>query len=214
MAANLDGPELGRHLYPFLSEVADMRRRARQHIRNGAISSDCAANAGTVLRLLNEALATELVCVQRYRRHSNFASGTVAENVRGEFLKYAAEEQGHVEQLAQRIVQLGGEPNLQLATSTGSPEAGSPEADSLEAEALADILEEDMIAERITIESYREILQFVGGSDPATQALLESILAVESGHAEELAAMRAELLRRERAALGASSSRLPVLELN
>jgi bacterioferritin len=206
MSANLSSPELDRSMYPFLSEMAEMRRRARQHIQAGAATSDDLAVRKTVLRLLNEALATEIVCVLRYRRHSALAGGAVAETVRGEFLKYAAEEQGHAEQLAERIVQLGGEANLQML---GMPDAR--ECEDIEAEALADLLEEDLIAERIAIDSYREIVQFLGVNDAVTRQLLESILAVERSHEKELAAMRAELLRRERS--GATSSRLPVLEV-
>ena len=206
MSASLSSPELDRSMYPFLSEVAEMRRRARQHIQDGAVTSDQGAVQKTVLRLLNEALATEVVCVLRYRRHSALAGGAVAETVRDEFLKYAAEEQGHAEQLAERIVQLGGEASLHML---GAPDAR--ECEDIEAEALADLLEEDLIAERITIDSYREIVQFLGDSDPNTRQLLESILAVECGHEKELAGMRAELLRWERS--GATSSRLPVLEV-
>lgn len=205
MSANLNSPELDRSMYPFLSEVAQMRRRARQHIQDGA-ASDQGADQATVLRLLNEALATEVVCVLRYRRHSALAGGAIADSARDEFLKYAAEEQGHAEQIAERIVQLGGEANL---SSLRTPDARDCEV--IEAEALADLLEEDLIAERIAINSYREIVQFLGTSDPTTRQLLESILAVESGHAQELAGMRSELLRRDRA--GATSARLPVLEV-
>jgi bacterioferritin len=193
-------------MYPFLSEVAERRRRARRHIQNGAVCADETAIQATVLRLLNEALATEVLCVLRYRRHSALAGGAVAEAVRGEFRKYAAEEQGHAEQIAARIAQLGGEANL---TSLGLPDAR--EGEDIEADALADLLEEDLIAERIAIGSYREIVQFLGANDPATRQLMESILAVETTHAEELAGMRAELLRRDRA--GATSARLPVLEV-
>jgi bacterioferritin len=206
MSANLNSPELDRSMYPFLSEVAEMRRRARQHIQDGAVTADHAAVQATVLRLLNEALATEITCVMRYRRHSALAGGAVAETARDEFLKYAAEEQGHAEQIAARIVQLGGEANLSALSLS---DAGDGE--DIEADALADLLEEDLIAERIAIDSYREIVQFLGTSDPTTRQLLESILAVEAGHAEELATMRAELLRRDRAS--ATSIRLGVLEL-
>ncbi|HEY5020187.1 MAG TPA: ferritin-like domain-containing protein, partial [Steroidobacteraceae bacterium] len=171
--------------------MAEMRRRARRHIQDGAVTADQSAVKATVLRLLNEALATEVACVMRYRRHSALAGGAVAETVRDEFLKYAAEEQGHAEQIAERIVQLGGEANL---SSLGLPDAR--DCEDIEAEALADLLEEDLIAEGIAIDSYREIVQFVGASDPTTRQLLESILAVEAAHAEELAGMRAELLRR------------------
>lgn len=205
-SAELDG------LYPFLSEVAQMRRRARRHIeRAAAAPAGPSAAHPTVLQLLNEALATELMCVSRYRNHSMLAGGALAESVRGEFLKYAREEEGHAEQLTKRILQLGGEPNLQAP----APQAVSAQtglADEIEAEALVDLLEEDLIAERIAIESYREIVQFVGASDALTQQLLEAILTVEIAHAQELAAMRSEILRRDRLS-GTTSTTLPRLEL-
>jgi bacterioferritin len=206
MSANLNSPELDR-MYPFLSEVAERRRRAREHIEAGS-NTDSATAKLTVLRLLNEALTTELVCVLRYQRHSAMSDGTVAEKVRDEFLKYAREEQDHADQIAERIVQLGGEPNL---VPLALHNAGHSEYTELDT--LADMLEEDIIAERIAIESYREIVQYLGGSDPVTCLLLQSILAVEVGHAEELASMREEALRQERGALAATSTRLPVLEL-
>jgi bacterioferritin len=206
MSANLSSPELDR-MYPFLSEVAERRRRARKHIEAGT-NSDSAAVKLTVLRLLNEALTTELVCVLRYQRRSAMSDGTVAEKVRNEFLKYAREEQGHADQIAERIVQLGGEPNL---APLALHNAGH--AEDRELETLADMLEEDIIAERIAIESYREIVQYLGSSDPVTCVLLQGILAVETGHAEELASMREEAQRQERAAIAATSPRLPVLEL-
>src|ERR1039457_2748243 len=111
MSANLNSPELD-GMYPFLSGVADRRRRARQHIEAGAVTAGFEAVRLTVLRLLNEALTTELICVVGYRRHCAMSGGAEAETVRGEFLKYAQEEQGHADRIAERIVQLGGEPNL------------------------------------------------------------------------------------------------------
>jgi bacterioferritin len=195
-------------LYPFLSEVAEMRRRTRQHIQTAADGTELAPDHPAILRLLNEALTTERVCVNRYRRHSTLAGGAVAEALRAEFLKDAREEQGHAYQLAERISQLGGNPNLQPLDSTVP---AGPEQE-LEAEALVDLLEEDLIAERIAIESYREIVQFLGSADPDTRQLLEAILAVEVVHAQELATMRSEVLRRDRLTGGTSTS-LPRLEL-
>jgi bacterioferritin len=206
MSANLDTPELGRSLYPFLSEVAEMRRRARQLIQDSTVTADVTAAPITILRLLNEALTTEMICVLRYKRHSIMAGGAVAASVPEEFLKYAQEEQGHADQIAERILQLGGEPNVCPVQATHPDDS-----EDIEADTLADMLEEDLIAERIAIQSYREIVQYLGTSDPVTRQLLESILAVEVGHAEELATMRAAVLRRERT--GATSTRLPVLEL-
>ena len=179
--------------YPFLSEVAEIRRRARQHIANGAVTVNYAADREVVLRLLNEALATEVVCVLRYRRHYFMASGTVAEAIKDEFLQHSQEEQAHADQLAERIVQLGGAPNL---NPQGMLDRSHSEYE--EGESLADMIEEDLIAERIAIESYREIIQYIGDKDPTTRRLFESILAVEEEHAEELASMRADILRGDR----------------
>ncbi len=213
MSTNHSSTELD-GLYPFLSEVAEMRRRARQHIQAVSNGAELAPNHPAVLQLLNEALATELVCVNRYRKHSTLAGGRLADAVRAEFLKYAREEQGHADQLAERILQLGGAPglpSLQAAPADSAPTPLGTEQE-LEAEALVDLLEEDLIAERIAIESYREIVQFLGSSDPHTRQLLEAILAVEVVHAQELAAMRSELLRRDRLT-GSTSTTLPRLEL-
>ena len=163
-----------RQLYPFLSEVAEIRRRARQHIASGAVTVNYAADRDVVLRLLNEALATEVVCVLRYRRHYFMASGTVAEAIKKEFLQHSQEEQAHADQLAERIVQLGGAPNF---NPQGMLERSHSEYE--EGESLADMIEEDLVAERIAIESYREIIQYIGDKDSTTRRLFESILAVE-----------------------------------
>lgn len=181
--------------FPFLTSIAEIRRRAREHIQQGAVTPNYAGDRETILRLLNEALATELVCVLRYRRHYFMANGALAEAIKGEFLKHSQEEQGHADQLAERIVQLGGEPNF-------NPEglAQRSHAEYQEGETLADMLEEDLIAERIAIESYREIIQYIGTRDPTTRRLFESILAVEEEHAEEIASMRQDMLWRDRSA--------------
>jgi bacterioferritin len=183
--------------YPFLSEIAEIRRRARQHIADGAVTVNYAADREVVLRLLNEALATELVCVLRYRRHYFMASGSVAEAIKDEFMKHSQEEQRHADQLAERIVQLGGAPNF---NPKGILDRSHSEYE--EGESLADMIEEDLIAERIAIESYREIVQYIGDKDSTTRRLFESILAVEEEHAEELASMRHDILRKTRSQPG------------
>jgi bacterioferritin len=185
--------------YPFLSEVAQIRRRARQHIADGALTVNYAADREVVLRLLNEALATELVCVLRYRRHYFMATGALAEAIKGEFLKHSQEEQQHADQLAERIVQLGGQPNL---NPHGMLDRSHSEY--VDGETLADMVEEDLIAERVAIESYREIIQYIAEKDTTTRRLFESILAVEEQHAEELASMREDLLHRGRGSALAS----------
>jgi len=186
--------------YPFLSGVADIRRRARRHIQAGAVTPSYGADRDTVLRLLNEALATELVCVVRYKRHSHIAGDRVADTLRDELLLHAKEEQAHADRIAERIVELGGAPNL---NPDGLGERSHWESN--EGEDLAEMLAEDLIAERIAIESYREIIQYLGNKDEATRRLFESILAVEEEHAEELRSLREDMLRRERVANGADS---------
>jgi len=186
--------------YPFLSGVADIRRRARRHIQDGAVTPSYGADRDTVLRLLNEALATELVCVMRYQRHSHIAGDRVVETIRDELLEHANEERAHADRIAQRIVELGGAPNR---NPDGLGERSHGEFN--EAEDLAEMLAEDLIAERIAIESYREIIQYLGNKDEATRQLFESILAVEEEHAEELRSLREDMLRRERVANGADS---------
>jgi bacterioferritin len=179
--------------YPFLSEMADIRRRARQHIADGAATVTDAADRDVVLKLLNDALATELACVLRYRRHYYMATGSLAEAIKDDFLKHSQEEQQHADQLSERIVQLGGEPILM---PPGMVDRSHFEYD--DSESLADMVEEDLIAERIAIESYREIIHYIGEKDATTRRLFESILTVEVVHAEELASMRHELLHKSR----------------
>jgi bacterioferritin len=201
-SAEREGP------YPFLSQVAGLRSRARHHIEAISDASGAPAAHAAVVQLLHEALATELVCVQRYREHSGLSGSDMADTVRNEFQKYAQEEQGHADLIARRIEQLGGQPDL----SSRTPSAARGGGEELTGDALADLLEEDLIAERICIESYREIVQFVGAIDVETQQLLKNILAVELTHAHELSAMRSELLRRDRLN-GSTSTKLPRLEL-
>jgi len=187
----------GEPSYPFLNGVADIRRRARQHIQDGAVTPSYGVDRATVLRLLNEALATELVCVLRYKRHYFMAGGVAAEAIRSESLQHANEEQVHADRIAERIVELGGAPNF-------DPDGLGQRSHSeyVEGETLADMLAEDLIAERIAIESYREIIHYLGNKDVTTRRLFESILAVEEEHAEDLRSMREDMLRRERGADG------------
>jgi bacterioferritin len=205
MSANLTSPALD-GMYPFLSEVAAMRRRTRHHIRTRAVDSPAAIAA-----LLNAPLVTELACAARYRSHATRLGESIAQTVRNEFLKYALEEQGHANALAGRIRDLGGEAVQEAPALVANADVYYGE--EVDADRLADLLEEDLIAERIAIDSYREILQYVGSHDAATHRLIESILAVELTHAEELAVMRADVLRRERPS-GATSTRLPRLEVS
>ena len=169
---------------PFLTDVKTLRKRARQHIERGAVTEGYTADRETVLKLLNEALATEIICVLRYRRHYFMASGLEAQSVAAEFLQHATEEQGHADQIAARIVQLGGEPNF-------SPDGLSTRAHAeyVEGTDLIDMIKEDLVAERIAIDSYREMVAYCGTEDPTTRRLLEEILGVEEEHAEDLVSM-------------------------
>jgi bacterioferritin len=167
--------------HPFVSDIQTLRARARQHIEQGAVTQGYSADRDTVIRLLNEALATEIICVLRYKRHYFMASGINAQSVAQEFLQHATEEQMHADQIAQRIVQLGGAPNF-------SPEGLSTRSHSeyIEGESLTDMIKEDLVAERIAIDSYREMIRYFGNDDPTTRRLMETILAVEEEHAEDL----------------------------
>ena len=172
----------------FLTDVKTLRERARKHIEQGAITPGYKADREAVIRILNEALATEIICVLRYKRHYFMASGINAQSVAGEFLQHANEEQAHADQIAQRIVQLGGEPNL-------SPDGLSSRAHSeyVEGDSLVDMIKEDLVAERIAIDSYRDMIQFLGSDDSTTRRMLEGILAVEEEHAEDLVSLLQEL---------------------
>ena len=166
---------------PFLTDIKTLRERARQHIERGAVTEGYSADRETVIKVLNEALATEIVCVLRYKRHYFMASGINAEGVAAEFLQHATDEQGHADEIARRIVQLGGEPNF-------NPEGllTRSHAEYVEGETLTDMIKEDLVAERIAIDSYREIITFVGNDDPTTRRLMETILAVEEEHADDM----------------------------
>ena len=166
---------------PFLTDVKTLRARARKHIEQGAITAGYRADRTTVVKLLNEALATEIVCVLRYRRHHFMAVGINADSVAQEFLQHAVEEQGHADQIAARIVQLNGEPNF-------SPEGllSRSHAEYVEGDDLIDMIKEDLVAERIAIDSYREMVDYVGDKDTTTKRMLEGILAVEEEHADDL----------------------------
>jgi len=172
----------------FLTDIKTLRERARQHIENGAVTEGYKADRANVVRLLNEALATEIVCVLRYKRHYFMAQGIHSQAVAAEFLEHANEEQGHADQIAARIVQLGGEPNF-------SPEglATRAHAEYVEGDGLVDMIKEDLVAERIAIDSYREMITYCGNDDPTTRRMLEGILAMEEEHAEDLVSLLEEL---------------------
>ncbi|HEY6197234.1 MAG TPA: ferritin-like domain-containing protein [Candidatus Binatia bacterium] len=166
---------------PFLTDIKTLRERARQHIQNGAVTEGYAADRGAVIKLLNEALATEIVCNLRYRRHYFMASGIDSQAVADEFLQHANEEQGHADQIAERIVQLGGKPDF-------NPQGllSRSHAEYVEGGSLVEMIKEDLVAERIAIDSYREMVRYLGNDDPTSRRMMEGILAVEEEHADDL----------------------------
>lgn len=165
----------------FLMDVQEIRRRARMHIERGAVTEAYRADRKIVLRLLNEALATEIVCVLRYKRHHFMAMGINAQPIAQEFLQHANEEQGHADEICTRITQLGGEPNL-------NPEGLLTRSHSeyVEGQSLLDMIREDLVAERVAIDSYSEMIRYVGDDDSTTRRMLEGILAMEEEHADDL----------------------------
>jgi bacterioferritin len=173
---------------PFLSDIQELRRRARQHIEEGAVTGGYRADRTTVIKLLNEALATEIVCVLRYKRHYFMAQGIHADPIAAEFLQHANEEQQHADQIAARIVQLGGQPNF-------SPDGllSRSHSEYVEGTTLVEMIREDLVAERVAIDSYSEMIRYLADDDPTTRRMLETILAVEEEHADDLASFLADL---------------------
>lgn len=165
-----------------LTDVATLRSQARRHIERGAVTAGYGADREQVLKMLNGALATEIVCVLRYRRHHFMASGIHGQSVGAEFLVHSNEEQGHADLLAARIVQLGGEPDFSPDHLTARSHAEYVPGDS-----LAQMIQENLVAERIAIDSYRDMIGYLDDQDPTTSDLLKQILAVEEAHADELA---------------------------
>jgi bacterioferritin len=169
---------------PFLSDIQELRRRAREHIAQGALTPSYGSDPKRAVEILNEALATELVCVLRYKQHYYMAEGIHAESVGQEFLEHAREEQVHADQIAERIKQLNGVPDLDPATLLTRSHA-----EYRTSETLVGMIEEDLVAERIAIESYREIIEYFGPRDPVSRRLMEEILAKEEEHAEDLVSL-------------------------
>ncbi len=164
-----------------MTDVGTLRERARQHLDDGAVTEGYSADRETVLKLLNQALATEVVCNLRYRRHYFMATGPNSEAAKAEFLEHAEQELGHADQIAERIVQLGGAPDLNPATLLARSHA-----EYVEGRTLEDMIKENLVAERIAIDSYREIIVYLGDKDPTSRRLMEKILAKEEEHAEDM----------------------------
>ena len=165
----------------FLTDIKTLRKRAREHIDQGPITDAYTADRERVLAVLNEVLATELVCVLRYKRHYYMASGINAGPVAAEFLQHANEEMAHADLIAARITQLQGEPNF-------NPKglADRSHAEYVEGTTLVEMIKEDLVAERVAIASYQEIVRWLGLDDPTTRGMLEGILAMEEEHADDL----------------------------
>lgn len=173
---------------PFVTDMQTIRKRAREHIEDGAITSTYKADRKKVIEVLNEALATEIVCVLRYKYHYYMASGIHAQSVAAEFLEHATEEQAHADRIAERITQLDGAPNL-------SPEGllTRSHSDYVEGDDLVDMIKENLVAERIAISTYTEIINYIGNDDITTRRMLEEILASEEEHAEDMATLLEQL---------------------
>ena len=165
----------------FLTDIKTLRKRAREHIDQGPITDAYTADRERVLAVLNEVLATELVCVLRYKRHYYMASGINAGPVAAEFLQHANEEMAHADQIAARITQLQGEPNF-----NPNGLADRSHAEYVEGTTLVEMIKEDLVAERVAIASYQEIVRWLGLDDPTTRGMLEGILAMEEEHADDL----------------------------
>ncbi|MDY7064156.1 bacterioferritin [Pseudomonas extremaustralis] len=165
-----------------LTDVATLRSRARQNVENGAVTEGYDADREEIIRLLNASLATELVCVLRYKRHYFMASGVKAQIAAEEFLEHATQEAEHADKLAERIVQLGGEPEFNPDLLSKNSHAQYVAGNNLK-----EMVYEDLVAERIAVDSYREIIQYIGDKDPTTRRLFEEILAQEEEHADDMA---------------------------
>jgi bacterioferritin len=166
----------------FVSNLAEIRARARQKIEEGPVTADYGVDRQRAIAVLNEALATEIVCTLRYKFHYYMATGIHSQAVKAEFLEHAREEEEHADRIAERIKQLGGKPEMNPAVITQTSHSEYKEGTS-----LVDMIREDLVAERIAIESYREMVRFFGNGDPTSRVMLEEILAKEEEHADELA---------------------------
>ncbi|HEY9180827.1 MAG TPA: ferritin-like domain-containing protein [Candidatus Baltobacteraceae bacterium] len=166
---------------PFLSDVQELRRRARENMMRGPVTDDYRGDVKQSVDILNAALATELVCVLRYKRHFYMCRGIYKDAVADEFAEHARQEQEHADMIAERITQLGGEPDF-------NPEgmASRSHSEYREGESMLDMIKENLVAERVAIESYREMIRFFGDNDPTTRRMLEQILAVEEEHANDM----------------------------
>jgi len=176
---------------PFLSDIEELRQLARRHMEKGAVTEGYKADRSTVIKILNEALATEIVCVLRYKYHYYMANGIDSQAVKQEFLEHANEEQQHADLIAERITQLDGAPNY-------NPDGLSARSHSeyKEGTTLVDMIREDLVAERVAIESYSEIIRYLGNDDPTSRRLMEQILATEEQHADDMKTLLETIARK------------------
>jgi bacterioferritin len=172
----------------FAQDIQKIRDRARQRIEQGPVTGNYGLDPEHVIGVLNDALATEIMCVLRYRFHYFMATGINSAAVAAEFLEHANEEQQHADQLARRIKQLGGKPAMNPVEV-----ARRSHSEYREGSSLADMLREDLIAERIAIESYRDMVNYFGDKDPTSRVMMEGILAKEEEHADEIADLLFEI---------------------
>jgi bacterioferritin len=166
---------------PFLSDVKTLRARAKQHIEKGAVTDTYEGDVKVTIDILQSVLATELVCWLRYTQHSIMATGLSSESVKNEFATHAKEEQGHALQVAERINQLGGEPDFNPQTLTGRSAAEYQTGAT-----MVEMIKENLIAERIAIDHYRELIRYFADKDPTTRVMIEGILSVEEEHANDM----------------------------
>ena len=180
-------------IQPFVTDIQELRRRAREHMEQGAVTSAYKADRETVIRILNEVLATEIVCVCGTSATTTWRPGFTPRPWPQEFLEHAKEEQGHADIAAERITQLGGEPNF-------NPEglATRSHAQYVEGKTLLDMVREDLVAERIAVESYNEIIRYLGDNDPTTRIAMEQILSKEEEHADDMKKLLETLSKDER----------------
>jgi bacterioferritin len=182
---------------PFVMDMQEIQRRAREHVMKGAVTPAYRGDVETAIRLLNEALATEIVCTLRYRRHHYMAAGIHYQAIADEFMEHANEEQQHADRIAERIRQLGGAPDFNPAGLLTRSHAQYVEGNS-----LVDMIKEDLIAERIAIESYLEMIRFFGENDPTSRRLMEEVLQQEEEHADDMATLLETLDPRESTSSG------------
>jgi bacterioferritin len=173
-----------KHATPFLTDIQEIRRRARTHVEKGAVTPAYKGDVTLAVKLLNEALATEIVCVLRYRRHHFMAAGIHYQAVADEFLQHSQDEQGHADQIAARIRQLGGAPAFDPQGLLTRSHAQYEEGNS-----LIEMIREDLVAERIAIETYTEMIRYFASNDPTSRRMMEEILEKEEEHADDMATL-------------------------